>query len=170
MEPLTKPNETVEVQITRSAQLAAIVTVFTRKRVRGHAILLAVALWSLYAGSLTHPGLRDWLGQVKGADFVHEYVPENRARAQSVTVIRLPRAGPTFAASDPGLESESYLPIYAPQVSLIYLPFAVLPYFAAAALWALFSAAIYAAHYSSPRVWKSAPNLEGKDRRYFSSL
>ena len=47
---------------------------FTRKRVRGHATLLAVILWSFYAASLTHPGLRDWLGTVKGADFVHEYV------------------------------------------------------------------------------------------------
>lgn len=134
---------------------------FTRKRVRGHATLLAVILWSFYAVSLTHPGLRDWLGTVKGADFVHEYV---------LGKIALERNGPLLydyqgqiqlsRRAIPGLGDESYLPIYAPQVSLIYLPFAVLPYLWAAALWALFSAIIYAA--CCYAVWRSAANLQGE--------
>ncbi len=134
---------------------------FTRKRIRGHATLLAAILWSFYAANLTHPGLRDWLGIVKGADFVHEYV---------LGKIALERNGPLLYdyqgqiqlshRAIPGLGDESYLPIYAPQVSLIYLPFAILPYFWAAALWALFSAAIYAA--CCYAVWRSAPNLQGE--------
>lgn len=134
---------------------------FTRKRVRGHATLLAVILWSFYAVNLTHPGLRDWLGTVKGADFVHEYVLGKIALERNAPLlydyqgqIELSRR------AIPGLGDESYLPIYAPQVSLIYLPFAMLPYLWAAALWALFSAAIYAA--CCYAVWRSAPNLQAE--------
>ena len=134
---------------------------FTRKRVRGHATLLAVILWSFYAVNLTHPGLRDWLGTVKGADFVHEYVLGKIALERNAPLlydyqgqIQLSRR------AIPGLGNESYLPIYAPQVSLLYLPFAMLPYLWAAALWALFSAAIYGA--CCYAVWRNAPNLQAE--------
>ena len=75
---------------------------FTRKRVRGHATLLAIVVWTLYAASLTHPGLRDWLGQVKGTDFVHEYVLGKIALTHNaLTSLRFPRADTTFASGDP---------------------------------------------------------------------
>jgi alpha-1,2-mannosyltransferase len=134
---------------------------FTRKRVRGHATLLAIVVWSLYAVSLSHPGLRDWLGQVKGTDFVHEYVLGKIALQHNPTLLydyngQVELSHQTIT----GLEGESYLPVYGPQVSLIYAPFAALPYLWAAALWMLFSAGIYTA--CCHAVWRTAPNLQSE--------
>ncbi len=134
---------------------------FTRKRVRGHATLLAIVVWTLYAINLTHPGLRDWLGQVKGTDFVHEYVLGKIALDHN-TPLLYDYDGQLQLSHQviPGLTDESYLPVYGPQVSLIYAPFAALPYLWAAALWMLFSAGIYAA--CCRAVWKTAPNLRSE--------
>jgi hypothetical protein len=132
---------------------------FTRKRVRGHGLLLAVALWSLYAANLAHPGLRDWFGHMKGGDFVHEYVLGKIALARNASML-FDYQGQIKVSRQaiPGIEDESYLPIYGPQVSLLYLPFAMLRYLWAAVLWALFSSAIYAA--CCYAVWRTTPNLQ----------
>jgi Glycosyltransferase family 87 len=134
---------------------------FTRRRVRGHAALLAVVVWMLYAANLTHPGLRDWFGQVKAADFVHEYVLGKIALERNEPLLYDYQGQLQLSRlAIPGLAGESYLPIYAPQVSLLYSPFAMLPYLWAAALWMLFSAAMYAA--CCYAVWRTAPNLQGE--------
>jgi glycosyl transferase family 87 len=134
---------------------------FTRKRVRGHATLLAVVVWTLYAANLTHPGLHDWFGQVKGADFVHEYVLGKIALERNEPLLYDYQGQLQLSRQViPGLEGESYLPIYGPQVSLLYAPFAMLPYLWATALWMFFSAAIYAA--CCYAVWRTTPNLRGE--------
>jgi hypothetical protein len=134
---------------------------FTRRRVRGHATLLAVVVWTLYAANLTHPGLRDWFGQVKGADFVHYYVLGKIALERNEPLLYDYQGQLQLSRlAIPGLAGESYLPIYAPQVSLLYSPFAMLPYLWAAALWMIFSAAIYAV--CCYAVWRSTPNLQGE--------
>jgi hypothetical protein len=46
-----------------------------------------VALWSLYAANLTHPGLRGWFGHIKGGDFVHEYVLGKIALARNGSLL-----------------------------------------------------------------------------------
>lgn len=132
---------------------------FTRRRIRGHATVLAVLLWTLYAANLTHPGLRDWLGQVKGTDFVHEYVLGKIALERNEPLLYDYQGQLQLSRQAiPGLESESYLPVYGPQVSLLYSPFGAFPYLWGAALWMLFSAAIYAA--CCYAVWRSSPNLQ----------
>ena len=116
-------------------------------------------LWTLYAVNLTHPGLRDWLGQVKGTDFVHEYILGKIALERNEPLLYDYQGQLQLSRQAiPGLESESYLPVYGPQVSLLYSPFAALPYLWAAALWMLFSAAIYAA--CCYAVWRTTPNLQ----------
>lgn len=131
---------------------------FTRKRVRGHATLLVVVVWTLYAADLTRPGLRDWFGQVKGTDFVHEYVLGKIALERNEPLLYDYQGQLQLSRQAiPGLEGESYVPVYGPQVSLLYAPFAMLPYLWAAALWMFFSAAIYAA--CCYAVWRTTPNL-----------
>ncbi len=146
-------------KLSANTNLSQSTSYFTRKRVRGHGLLLAVALWSLYAMNLAHPGLRDLFGHIKGGDFVHEYVLGKIALARNGSMlfdyqgqVKLSRQ------AIPGIEDESYLPIYGPQVSLIYLPFAMFCYVWAAVLWALFSSAIYAA--CCYAVWRTTPNLQ----------
>lgn len=134
---------------------------FTRKRVRGHATVLAVIVWLAYAASLTHPGLYDWLGQVKGTDFVHEYVLGKIALERNESLLYDYQGQSALAhQAIPGLKNENYLPIYGPQVSLVYAPFAEFSYAWAAVLWISLSAAIYLL--CCYAVWKRLPNLAGE--------
>jgi alpha-1,2-mannosyltransferase len=145
--------------ILLSGGVVALFGGFTRDRVRMHAALLAVVIWGTYIADLTRPGLRDWAEQIKGADFVHEYVLGRIALARGTTLL-YDFAGQTALARQviPGLTNETYLPIYGPQVSLLYAPFAALPYLWAAACWQLLSAAIYAA--CTAAVWRTTPHLQ----------
>ena len=45
----------------------------TEKRIRIHALLLAVCLWTVYAVDMSAPGLLDRNGLIKGTDFLHFY-------------------------------------------------------------------------------------------------
>ncbi len=116
----------------------------TRKRVRGHAALLGLVLWGAYAINITTAGLLDREGQLKGADFLHFYVLGNIARMHAGNMLYDPPRQAALAhqliQQPPG---ETYLPVYGPQFSLLFLPFAGLPYGWAAALWMLASALTY---------------------------
>ena len=84
----------------------------TRKRVRGHAILLGLVLWGAYAFNLATPGLKDREGQLKGADFLHVYVLGNIARQHDASMLydapRQAALGSQLIHQDPG---ETYLPV-----------------------------------------------------------
>jgi hypothetical protein len=116
----------------------------TRKRVRGHAVLLGLVLWGAYAINIATPGLKDREGQLKGADFLHFYVLGNIARMHEASMLydapRQAALGGALIHGDPG---ETYLPVYGPQYSLIFRPLADLPYGWAAAAWMLGSALLY---------------------------
>ena len=117
----------------------------TAKRVRIHGLLLAVCLWTIYAVDISTPGLRDRYGLVKGTDFLHFYTLGSLAlrgrgdllydmQAQAVVVReRIPEAAEVF-----------YLPLYGPQVSLLFAPLARLPYGWALTAWLSFNVVIYA--------------------------
>jgi len=116
----------------------------TRKRVRGHAILLGLVVWGAYAINIATPGLKDREGQLKGADFLHFYVLGNIARLHDASMLydapRQAAFGAQLIHQDPG---ETYLPVYGPQYSLLFRPLAELPYGWAAAAWMLTSALVY---------------------------
>src|SRR5580704_6108425 len=100
----------------------------TAKRLRVHGSILVVCLWSLCVWNLATPGLRDRGGNLKGTDFLHFYTlgllvladrgaQLYRMDAQSVLAVqRVPEAA--------GIH---YLPLYPPQVSMLFAPFARLP-------------------------------------------
>lgn len=116
----------------------------TRKRVRGHAILLGLVLWGAYAINVAKPGLKDREGQLKGADFLHVYVLGNIARLHDASMLydapRQAALGAALIHQDPG---EAYLPVYGPQYSLLFRPLAGLPYGWAAATWMALTALVY---------------------------
>jgi len=116
----------------------------TRKRVRGHAALLGLVLWGAYAFNLATPGLIDREGQLKGADFLHEYVLGNIARMHAGGLLydahRQAYLGQLLIHGVPG---ETYLPVYGPQYSLVFLPFAWMSYGWAATAWMATSALAY---------------------------
>jgi alpha-1,2-mannosyltransferase len=116
----------------------------TRKRVRGHAVLLGLVVWGAYLFNIATPGLKDREGQLKGADFLHFYALGNIARMHEGGMLydapRQAVLGRQLIHQDPG---QSYLPVYGPQYSLLFLPLAGLPYGWAAAMWMLGSALVY---------------------------
>ncbi len=131
----------------------------TLRRVRRHALLLGVCIWMVYAVTLATPGLRDRTGKLKGTDFLHFYtlgslVNEGRsdalydARAQAAQSERLVPESKGFY----------FLPIYGPQVALLFAPLARLSYGWAALAWISASILLYA--FCCRAVWKACASLE----------
>jgi alpha-1,2-mannosyltransferase len=130
----------------------------TSRRLRAHGLILALVLWSTYAWILAVPGLLDRNGLVKGTDFLHYYILGSLARehrgadlydmaGQSKLAQRLvPQAGRLF-----------YVPLYGPQVSLLFAPLSALPYGWALSVWFMANAAIYAV--CCYAVWRTCPRL-----------
>ncbi len=133
----------------------------TARRVRIHGLLLAVCLWTVYAVDMSTPGLRDRNGLIKGTDFLHFYTLGSLALqgrgdllydmwAQSaVTQKLLPEAAGSF-----------YVPLYGPQVSLFFVPFATLSYGWALTAWLSLNVLIYAL--CCYVVWKKCPSLQSQ--------
>jgi hypothetical protein len=133
----------------------------TARRVRVHGLLLAVCLWTVFAVDLATPGLRDRNGLFKGTDFLHFYTIGTIAlndrgellydmQAQAALAQKLVReAAGSF-----------YVPLYGPQVSLFFAPFALLPYGWALAAWLSFNIIIYSV--CCYRIWKTCPGLQDR--------
>jgi alpha-1,2-mannosyltransferase len=131
----------------------------TAKRIRIHGLLLAVCLWTTYAVDISTPGLRDRYGLVKGTDFLHFYTLGSLAlrgsgdllydmRAQAVVIReRVPQAA-----------GDVYLPLYGPQVSLLFAPLALLSYGWALTVWLSLNVVIYAL--CCYAIWKRCANLQ----------
>lgn len=130
----------------------------TAKRLRAHATILAVCLWSLYVWNLTTPGLRDRGGNLKGTDFLHFYTLGALAAEHRGGDLYDTSAQAALAVERvPQVAGLRYLPLYPPQVSLLFAPLAHLPYAWALAVWWICSAAIYELCISA--VWRACPKL-----------
>jgi len=133
-------------------------TWLTRQRLWVHGLVLALCLWSTYAWIMSAPGLHDRNGIVKGADFLHFYtlgilagVHRGSAlynmQAQSASAEeRVPEAGHVY-----------FIPLYPPQVSLLFVPFAALPYSWALLAWVVCSASLYVG--CCWLIWRTCRNL-----------
>jgi hypothetical protein len=130
----------------------------TPRRVRVHALLLAVCLWTLYAVDMSAPGLLDRNGLVKGTDFLHFYTLGHLALQGRGDLLYNMRAQAElargFVANAP---NGVYVPLYGPQVSLFFAPFAHLPYGGALAAWLAVNVLIYA--FCCCVLWKNCPSL-----------
>ena len=131
----------------------------TPKRIRVHGLLLAVCLWTVYAVDMSTPGLIDRNGLVKGTDFLHFYTLGSLAlrgqgdllydmRAQTEQARELVTQAPNSV----------YVPLYGPQVSLLFAPFACLSYGWALTAWLGLNVLIYA--FCCYLVWKNCPSLQ----------
>ena len=130
----------------------------TIRRVRIHTVLLAVGIWTAFFVNLNTPSLRDHGGQIKGADFLHFYTLGTLAReGRGDLLYNIPAQTDLLQKIVPEAHQYVYVPLYGPQVSLFFQPFARLPYTSALVAWLLFNFLIYAA--CCYAVWKRCPNL-----------
>jgi alpha-1,2-mannosyltransferase len=135
-------------------------------RLRVQAVCLALCLWGMYAWVIATPGLRDRNGLIKGTDFLHFYTLGMLARAhRGADLYNMPEQTRILGERVPAAANTVYLPLYGPQVSLLFAPFAAPPYGAALVAWWLCSAALYAACVYT--VWRTCANLRPFDGTVF---
>jgi alpha-1,2-mannosyltransferase len=131
----------------------------TLKRVRIHGLLLAVSLWTVYVVDMSAPGLLDRNGLVKGTDFLHFYTLGRLALQNRGDLLYNMRAQANLAREFVTNAPDSfYVPLYGPQVSLFFAPFAQLPYGYALVAWLAVNVLIYACCCFA--VWKTCPGLQ----------
>jgi alpha-1,2-mannosyltransferase len=115
-----------------------------RRRLQAQALVLVVCLWGVYAWVLATPGVLDRNHLVKGTDFIHFYAIGSLAlEHRGDALYDIPAQTELLAQRVPEAGHVRYLPLYGPQVSLLFAPLAKLPYGYALILWWLATMAIY---------------------------
>jgi len=133
----------------------------TAKRLRAHGRILALCLWSVYPWNMATPGLLDRAGNLKGTDFLHFYTLGSLALAHGGADLYNSQSQSAIAAARvPSAAGIYYLPLYPPQVSLFFAPFAKLSYSWALILWLALSSLIYGL--CCHAVWRNCPNLHNQ--------
>jgi len=124
-----------------------------------HAFIIAACLWPLYLWTMATPGLVDRNGNVKGTDFLHFYTLGSFAAAhRGADLYDMKAAEALVSGRVPAATGKRYLPLYPPQVSLLFLPLAYLAYPWALAVWWCCSGVLYAICCYS--VWRCCGNLQ----------
>jgi hypothetical protein len=128
------------------------------RRVRAQGLCLALAVWVVYAWVLATPGLRDRNGLVKGTDFLHFYTLGMLADGhRGADLYNMAAQTKLLGERVPDVTDAVYLPLYGPQVSLLFGPFAAVPYGWGLIGWWVCTTALYAACLYA--VWRVCPNL-----------
>src|SRR5580698_439832 len=134
-------------------------TWLTAKRLRAHGLILALCLWSVYLWNMSAPGMLDRAGNLKGTDFLHFYTLGSLALNHcGADLYNLQAQSQLAGERVPAAAGIRYLPLYPPQVSIFFAPFARLSYFCALILWLTLSALIYSA--CCYFLWRACPNLQ----------
>jgi Glycosyltransferase family 87 len=130
----------------------------TAKRLQAHGLILALCLWSVYSWNMAAPGLRDHGGNLKGTDFLHLYVLGSFALAhRGADLYNMEVQSALAAQTVPQAAGIRYLPLYPPQVSIFFAPFAQLSYIWALIFWLTATSLIYGG--CCYAIWRTCPNL-----------
>ena len=130
----------------------------TPRRLRAHALVLAVCLWAVFIADYAVPGIFDRAGNIKFQDFA--------TFSTAAQLIAHGRAGdlyrdPAFEEairSIAGRESKVRLVyLYGPQVALAFVPFTRFPFLVQAQAWAGLTVLIYFA--CVYLLWRACPYL-----------
>jgi len=133
-------------------------SLLTARRLRAHAFILALCLWSVYLWNMSTSSLLDRVGNLKGTDFLHFYTLGSLALdRRGADLYNLPAQSALLSQRVSEGAGITYLPLYPPQVSLFFAPFARLSYPSALIVWLVLSSLIYAL--CCYAVWQVCPNL-----------
>ena len=136
----------------------AIASWITCKRSRAHGIILALSLWSVFLWNMSAPGLMDRAGKLKGTDFLHFYTLGTLALTHDGgNLYNMDAQAAVAWQRVPVAKGIRYLPLYPPQVSILFAPFARLTYPWALGLWLALSALLYGV--CCYATWRTCPNL-----------
>jgi alpha-1,2-mannosyltransferase len=131
------------------------------RRLRTHAAILALCLWSVYVWNVTTPGLLDRSENLKGTDFSQFYTLGSVGLAHRAADLFNEEAQAEITARRvPGAAGIRYIPLYPPQVSIFFAPLAVLPYGVALVIWLALSALLYGL--CCYALWRACPRLRNE--------
>jgi hypothetical protein len=115
----------------------------------------------MYVWNIATPGLRDRNVNLKGTDFLHLYTLGLLATSHRGAELYDMNAQAALAAQRvPEAAGLRYLPLYPPQVSILFAPLAHLSYGWALIVWWTCSVAVYCICCYS--VWRACPNLRDR--------
>jgi hypothetical protein len=129
----------------------------SREDIRVHALALTSVLVVLTV-ALTNPAICHRIGVPYGSDFGQFYVLGQLAEVRDGAGLYEPATLERLLAvvRDPQY-TYAFPPLYGPQVALIFMPFALLPYNGAAVLWGAISLVIYGCVVYA--AWRGSPRL-----------
>ena len=143
--------------------MATLVPVETRpwlnsRRLRAQGLVLALCLWGTCAWIMTGPGVVGRNGLLKGTDFLHFYTLGSLAlEHRGADLYDLAAQSELAARRVPEAGHLLFVALYGPEASLLFAPFAVLPYGPALTLWLIVSALLYGL--CCYAIWKTCSNL-----------
>jgi len=138
----------------------------TARRIRAHGILLGVVIWTIYLWTLATPTLRDRNGLLKGTDFLHFYTLGTLAlEHRGADLYNMPVQTAVAAERVPQAGHLRYVPLYGPQVSLLFAPLAELSYGVALSVWLIANVLIYAI--CCYAIWRTCPHLQSARGTFF---
>lgn len=123
--------------------LASAVSLVTERRLRAHAIILAVCLWGVCAVDFLTPGVFDRAGNIKFQDFIQFPISAGlieQRRADELYNDHVLAEGIREIAGTTRVELKYF---YGPQVALPFIPFRQLSFLAQAEIWVTLSLLIY---------------------------
>jgi hypothetical protein len=127
----------------------------SRREAYGHCALAATLMWTFALAVYATPGDRTRANGLKGADFIQLYTQGRIVLDREAWRLSDPRGlYERQVALVPASAADRYLPVYPPQASVLFQPFAAVPYLWAAALWAGIVIAVYAGV-----VWRASKAL-----------
>lgn len=138
----------------------------TPRRIRAHAVFLAICLWGVCAVDFATPGLFDRAGNIKFQDFLQFYISarliaEGRTGQLYDQQVAFDELRAIVYPENPNRPTRVRLPaIYGPQVGFLFVPLAHLSFGAVARLWVAFSVAIYFA--CVYLIWRCCSQLRGQ--------
>lgn len=131
----------------------------TPRRLRAHAIVLAVCLWGVFAVDFSTPGPLDRAGNFKFQDFLPFYVAAQMMSSGHAADLYNPDSQHLAMQAVAGQPVRASLPyLYGPQVAWMLMPFASLSFWSAALVWVAISLFLLAA--CVYLVWKTCPHLD----------
>lgn len=138
--------------------LASAASWLTHRRLRAQAIVLGLCLWGVCAVDYSTPGLFDRAGNIKFQDFLQFPVAANliaQGRVSDLYDDQALAAGiRSIAGAGANLDLKYF---YGPQVALLFVPIARLPFLAQAEIWVALSLLIYFC--CIYLLWKNCPSL-----------
>jgi hypothetical protein len=122
-----------------------------------HASMVALLLWTAaILNTVTGSGIHSLAGPLKGGDFVHFYTLGRAAWLRPAPLYDQRLQHNLQGIAVPGSQDSSFIPVYPPQVALLFAPLARLSYRSAALIWAVVTLTVYGlCVYAAWRRWRN---------------